>query len=457
MKNFKYLLFLLVINIGCSDFLEESSDEYIKLNTIQDYKEFLAGETYQNKKNASIPQYLDILTDDVQQAYKASTLLSNDGTNEYYGYYTWSEEPEVTKIGGIKNDVYYNRAYHNILICNIVEDDLYTKFEESDGRNSLLAELSFVRAQNYFMLVNLYSKPYNKATAASDPGVPVNTSITIDDKKIARSTVQEVYNVINSNIDNAIKLFTETDNKTIFRPNLNAALTLASRIYLYQSEYQKVLDVTDLALNNGVELFSLSNEQGYFLDYGNTEILFSWGYFNYPGLYDERYRFIYEMSEALDKLYLDEDWRKEAFYKKNKNSPIPYKWNKDNDMFSYALRTSEIYLNRAEAFANTNNKGKVKELMDKYKVYRYLTVNSVDYSNDAEAIAEVKKERRLEFAFEFHRWFDLRRYGMEAISHEYVSEGEKEIFLIEKNSNRFVLPFPQEAIKRNTALKQNPR
>ncbi len=457
MKKIKYLLLILVVAAGCSDFLEESSGDLIKLKSIQDYKEFLAGETYQNDKHGSYPNYLDILTDDVQTVYNSSTWRSNDYTNEYYGYYTWAEQPEITKTGGIKNDLYYNRAYHNILICNIVEDDLKDKFEDTNERKMLLAECHFLRAQSYFTLVNLYAKVYDKATASEDLGIPINKSTTIDDKMIARSSVKEVYALINDYIDQAISLFEQADNETIFRPNLKATLTLASRIYLYQKEYQAVLDYTNKALENKAVLFSLSDGCKSFLNFGNSEILFSWGHFNYISIYDGCFKFTFRKSDALYNQYQDNDWRKDCFFRAFKSFFIPLKWDEKNDMFSYALRTSELYLNRAEAFANTNENVKAAEVMNIFKANRYDGFTPIEYTDDVMAIADVKKERRLEFAFEFQRWFDLRRYGMKAISHEYETDGGNEIFLIEESSNRFVLPFPQEVMKRNIELKQNPR
>ena len=38
---------------------------------------------------------------------------------------------------------------------------------------------------------------------------------------------------------------------------------------------------------------------------------------------------------------------------------------------------------------------------------------------ETELLAEIRKERYVELCYEGHRWFDLRRYGMPSISHDY--------------------------------------
>ena len=67
------------------------------------------------------------------------------------------------------------------------------------------------------------------------------------------------------------------------------------------------------------------------------------------------------------------------------------------------------------------------------------------------------QERRRELAFDDHRWFDLRRFGMPRITHTFeLTKGQPIEYVLEKNDSRYVLEIPQEAITRNPSLKQNP-
>jgi hypothetical protein len=68
-------------------------------------------------------------------------------------------------------------------------------------------------------------------------------------------------------------------------------------------------------------------------------------------------------------------------------------------------------------------------------------------SQDA-LIAEIMDERLREFAFEGHRWFDLRRTTQKEMVHTYKSETAS----LQKNDPRYTLRYPQEAIDNNPLL-----
>ena len=66
-------------------------------------------------------------------------------------------------------------------------------------------------------------------------------------------------------------------------------------------------------------------------------------------------------------------------------------------------------------------------------------------------------ERRKELCYEGHRWFDLRRYGMPAIKHQYKYEkgGALYEFVLEEKDPMYTVPFPTCLFEKNTLLKQN--
>ena len=70
----KTLLFaaLLSVTISCGDFLEEKSQDLFIPKTVQDYKEFVAGEMLNlgQSNGVVLAEYLDILTDDVNERVK---------------------------------------------------------------------------------------------------------------------------------------------------------------------------------------------------------------------------------------------------------------------------------------------------------------------------------------------------------------------------------------------------
>jgi len=115
------------------------------------------------------------------------------------------------------------------------------------------------------------------------------------------------------------------------------------------------------------------------------------------------------------------------------------------------LRLSEVYLNRAEAYANLNRRDPAREDLNTIRLRANPDADPVNASGDAllEAILE---ERRRELAFEGHLLFDRTRYK-EDVTRQYCT-GEpscNEAY----PSPRFVLPIPRDAMNANDALRQN--
>ena len=58
-------------------------------------------------------------------------------------------------------------------------------------------------------------------------------------------------------------------------------------------------------------------------------------------------------------------------------------------------------------------------------------------SEGEQLVSFIRDERRRELCFENHRWFDLRRYGMEEIKHTwYDTSGEPIEYILEKKMTR---------------------
>jgi hypothetical protein len=66
----------------------------------------------------------------------------------------------------------------------------------------------------------------------------------------------------------------------------------------------------------------------------------------------------------------------------------------------------------------------------------------------------VEKERRLELAFEAHRWHDLKRTGRGIELMNAVTDGEGNI-LYNITSHHLLFPVPQSEIDRNIKITQN--
>jgi starch-binding outer membrane protein, SusD/RagB family len=116
------------------------------------------------------------------------------------------------------------------------------------------------------------------------------------------------------------------------------------------------------------------------------------------------------------------------------------------------IRRSEMLLNRAEAYATPGSSVFDEALaladLNLLLVARGLTAVSLTGSALYE---EILKQRRIEFAFEGHRWFDLKRLGRDVIKEGTVSGALNVPF----TDQRILPAIPQREIDANPNLVQN--
>jgi hypothetical protein len=107
------------------------------------------------------------------------------------------------------------------------------------------------------------------------------------------------------------------------------------------------------------------------------------------------------------------------------------------------LRKAELLLNRAEAYASSINDALALIDLNTFRAARGLA--TVSLSGTA-LMNEIINQRRIEFAFEGHRWFDLKRRGQ-----DFIKTPENII----SADFRILANIPQREIDANPNLQQN--
>ena len=475
MKKYNLYIILFICTLSsCSDFLEESSQDLMIPRSVKDYKELFFGEVMKtNEKDIPHP-YLEYMTDDVKdQCYYGTRpqVISNDFREYVWAYYTWQGNLEVGISNELTPDVAWTVYYHKILMTNIILDQLYTMNGTDMERQDLAGEAYFMRAFSYFMLANLYGKPYHPATANEDLCVPLNKEIGLSDKMMKRATNAVVYAQMEEDINKAIQCFKAIGGeKTIFRPNLPSAYLLASRIALFQEKYDETILYCDSVFKVATQpLYKLQEKKDhYFFSLANKEILLSYGLTSLETHMKEDFRYTGNLvvSDDLLALYSEDDLRLTNYFKNtigNQTRPTnkqysvytPIKWTKNSaTVYANALRISEAYLNRAEAFAELGNTNKALADLNELRENRMKPGTPPLAVDEDGIVATVRKERRRELTFEGFRWFDLRRYGCPPLTHTYSSkenEGAGDVFEL-KEKGSYVLPIPKSERERNTEI-----
>lgn len=415
----------------------------------------------------------------------------------------------------------WKTIYQRIAGCNVIISFVGQVSGKKEEKENLRGQALAMRAYYYLLLINLYAKPYNDPASLPDKslGVPLKLDMEVSDEVQERNTVDEVYKQIENDLLQAIELLTAFPLETgIYKMSAAAAFAILARVYLYQEDWDKTIYYSDKALDVKSTLMQFMNfesTRGYYI-YNNgfsegsilgkaqnriydpvrsTEII--WTYSPYTASEDEFFVNVltpgfneinkppYSISQELVNLYDSYPYSNNEYYvgdirsRLYFNSIVYFSQVNVNGGFSFGfvhnnggkgamgIRTAELYLNRAEAniqkyilFGDESFRLKALEDINLLRESRYdkrRAYDKINIQNDLELYRFYQDERRRELAFEGHRWFDLRRYGMPSITHYYEEiVGTGKSYVLEKGDSRYTFQIPIEVMNRNPKLIQNP-
>lgn len=465
MKKTLYIIFAALAFSACTGFLEEYSQDEVRPRKVSDYSELINGEVYAKQNNTNYGVWLDLLTDDVEDMYGRRGLLgNNDSRGSYFGYYAWQPAPEYSFTNTITADNNWAAFYHQILTVNMVLDGINEAEGDDKARQTVIGEALAIRAYAYFMLINLYGEPYDPATAATALGVPVNNLVGAENRNFHRASVAEIYDIIVSDLQDAVKALKAGGNTNgKWRWNAAAANLLLARVYLYMQDWDKAAaTATEVIEQTGGVIWNLNDKAttDYFFCSNNPEIIFTYGN-GYSMFSATGANGFYPASTDLRNSFESGDLRHAqsggAFIRRQGSSLLggykfaPYKsssYPEDSGVHGFAFRTAEAYIIRAEALSQGSNYTKAVDDLEIIRRNRYTpaTYKPLELSNQEEIIQFVRAERRREFCFEKLRWFDLRRWNRPSITHVYHLDNADQTaiytFVLQENDPAYTLPVP---------------
>jgi len=458
---------------ACGDFLKEVSQDEFEPKTASSFQELMNGEGYMMNP---VDPFTYMMDDDVQGCKGSmwnETLSARQAAFEWQPDY-WQVENDCQSIAGhIKNS--YLNTYKTIAALNIIIENLPASEGSQEEKDITMAEAKTMRAFYYWRLVNTYALPYNdKLTSPeNNPGVPIVTASEVKDVGAARASVADVYAQIINDIEDACSLFADnTTSRGVYRINYTSAHLLASRIYLFTEQWEKVIEHADKAMATAPPLVNLRN---YTID--NTlaptngviskkfgETIFICGMKAMSGDYSLAGT-PFGVSRELANLYETMDRRMNTYIMPSGYDYYPYRILKNcADEHEYTWRTAELYLNRAEAYTMLYLEGRSEEAgqraiedLNTLRTNRYRIYTDVALTTPDNLQQLLRDERRRELCFEGFRFFDLKRYGMPRIEHTLVSESGANIrYVLEERDPAYCVPLPDNALEHNENLVQNP-
>lgn len=374
-------------------------------------------------------------------------LLNNDqvDVNNYLDTYSWNDYAKNDFSASFQ----WKDYYYVIYLANYIINDLETK-DLQDKMKQILAEAYLLRAYSHFTLVNLFAPHYSKEQN-NLPAIPLSLN-TDTEAVLKKNTLEEVYKSILEDIESGLKNCNKEqwEKQYTYRWSIRAAEAFKARVYLYTAQWQKAIETAEKIIQKNGNLLDLTKSSSLIpSQYDSPENMMALDYVVNP--YYER---AVKPSNKILALFDNQDVRKRTTFKQIQLGVFAIR--KGGDIkYKTSFRTSELYLILAEANAQTDNLEQSKQGLLFLKKHRLrkayfdtetIRINKID-SKEA-LLKEIFDERAREFAFEGHRWFDLRR----SYQSEIIKIFDKKTYKLEKNDARYTIPIPKEAKENNTNL-----
>jgi len=392
----------------------------------------------------------------------------------------------------------WKRYFQGVFTCNVVTDGLSGTASgiSPTVKTQAIAQAKFLRAYYYFILTTCYGN------------IPIHLKVetpTEAQKPVSPQTA--IYAQIEKDCtDAAADLPPSWTGADLGRVTKGAALALLAKTYLFEQKWALAAStakaVDDLGVytllpvfadnfraatkNNAEGVFSIQHQTGLVPFQGNNlnvwfapRSIAGYGFF-YPtqslvnnfeksagGVDDPRLD--YTVARAGHPYFdsaFDPTWTTTGYLSKKDCQPlseIPVTTKGDGNLNYQAIRFAEVLLIEAEALNESGNSSGAlaplnrvrKRARESYLFDKDLTgygtvpaglLPDITTTDQSQLRDIIRKERRSELALEFHRFFDIIRYGS-----AYANSALSDVPLFNYNANKF-FPIPQSERDSNPKL-----
>ena len=429
--TFSIVSFCLLLNACSEDFLDKSDPTRLIASTFYQTEtevEQAVNGVYGQLQSIIINQwqYNEFITDNTTLDFNVANRGQGPALEAIEFWQINSSTPNINSL--------YNSVYQTMVNINTTLSKLSGATIDEAKRSQFEGEVKFIRAYYYFLLVQYFGE----VIIITEP-----LNVPSEAYPFERQPVEDVYELIKSDLNFAINALPPGYNSdNTGRVTKGAALALLGKVHLTRKEYGEAISalepVTELGyslLPDYADVFDPANKN-------HAESIFD-VQFQGDNLLGEHSNFFYTFapreagaiesfptqagggwntpSKDIIAAYEAGDLRKdvslkEGFTKNDVFIPVPFinKYNHTHTLLGRTndnwpvLRYADVLLMLAEASnevsgPTTEAYGYVNAIRDRADLAPLSGLNK-DSFRDA-----VLQERRIELAFENHRWFDLKR------------------------------------------------
>ena len=439
MKNIYFVLGSLLLITACHNELDQVPPKQLESSSLTDYAGVLnAAYHYQT----GTPTPLAVMGD-----FRADNMVMFEEP------YPAFDRFNADLAGGDLVEQFFRPLYSNLYKSILSANNVI----ENSTDATEIAEAQFLRGLSYFKLVMVFG----------DVTVNLSPEPDVEDKSIlVRQPASEVYNnVIIPDLQAAIGAL---DNSELAsgRASRIAAQGLLGKVHMYRGDFNAAEPLLAAVINGAAAAgISLEADFANVVADGNSEIVFATQRStSIPDVYDgfaTEFTEWYGGNDTKSPTPLDPDLiaafdasgaagggtdlRKALTIDEGINAGIKYPGGLEQDWIE--LRLSDVILLYAEALnENGSPATTVLPLLDGIRTRAGLNSLTGTVSSQAEVRQAIQDERRVELAFEGHRWFDLVRTGTVNAEMGETIDG-----------NYHVFPIPNsEVLASDGVITQNP-
>ncbi len=477
----KYIFATLFLAAGlttsCDKFLDEPPTSQITVaTTADDYKNLLYA---LDMVMGMVPVELPMLGDDV---YWTPFMYDYAAVNQFCRRaYMWEDEVfDATTVPESWQYLYKLIYNYNKVINEVTE----VKGANPDLLNAIQAEARMYRANCYFMLAQMWAKPYQMASE-TDLGVPIPLENDVSKPAVAQSTVHDLYQFILDDLDGAIKyLAPYPEGASRFYACGTAAHGYKAKVLFFMGRYDDALT----ELNNTLALVKAGANDNPSLPYSfldlNTVFWYIPGEMSSLPMYfmEPNPESIYTNSPMIDATnaygsggnnqffvpqhlfqLLDEPGGLRTTWYFGYMSPDPENPTALSRMGGYSnvgLSMPELYLMLAECNVRVNNGSLTDALgyLNELRANRFdATYTPLDTDDKTVALRWILEERLREFMGYGIRWSDMRRLWDDPVGGPMINKtrtlGTETATLTKE---RLTLRIPEYVMRYNPEWTQHP-